>query len=318
LNLKKNGIHNKSILQTPHKGLASLEACYGADNLDENNTPVKYVTIAPEQPGALDAITELHKRGIIVSLGHTAANYEQAFSGIIAGASMITHLFNAMEPLHHRNPGLFGLLGQSSTSTTTSSSIESKEVPKPFFGLIADGIHLHPSAINIAWNAHPQGCILVTDAMALAGCPDGVYDWTNGSRIRKQGYMLTLEPEGDVHSSSSSSDGESSSPATSTGSNDAGKIAGSSITLIECVNNFWNWSGVGVAQALGAVTATPARMLGLENTKGCLKEGADADLVVLEEVMATGDNYEVRRELVVVQVWKFGKCVFDCSREVEA
>jgi N-acetylglucosamine-6-phosphate deacetylase len=187
---------------------------------------------------------------------------------------MITHLFNAMESLHHRNPGIFGLLGQGADPAQ----------PKPFFGIIADGIHLHPSAINIAWNAHPEGFILVTDAMALVGLPDGVYDWTNGDRIVKKGYTLTL----DGHEN---------------------KIAGSSITLIECVNNFLNWSGVGVAQALGAVTYTPAKMLEIANVKGCLVPDADADLVVLDEVVGTDE----RKELVIEQVWKFGKCVFDTT-----
>jgi len=187
---------------------------------------------------------------------------------------MITHLFNAMQPLHHRNPGMFGLLGQASTP----------EHPKPFFGVIADGIHLHASAINIAWNAHPEGFILVTDAMSLVGLPDGVYDWTNGERIIKSGALLTLE-----------------------GSD---KIAGSSITLIECLNNFLNWSNTSIAAALGAVTTTPAKMLGVGDIKGSLKSGADADLVVLDEVSDSG-----RRCLKVDQVWKFGECVYDSEKK---
>jgi N-acetylglucosamine-6-phosphate deacetylase len=274
LNPQKNGIHNESVLKAPAGGLDALIDCYGANNLNKDNSPVAYVTIAPEQPGALQAIRELRARGILVSVGHTAADYEQAKAAVTAGATMITHLFNAMESLHHRNPGIFGLLGQGADPAQ----------PKPFFGIIADGIHLHPSAINIAWNAHPEGFILVTDAMALAGLPDGVHEWTNGDRILKRGYMLTLEGHDN-------------------------KIAGSSITLIECVNNFLNWSGVGVARALGAVTSTPAKMLGIANTKGSLEPGADADLVVLDEV----DGADGRKELVVEQVWKSGYCVFGAA-----
>jgi N-acetylglucosamine-6-phosphate deacetylase len=111
LNKKKNGIHNKSILQLPDQGIDSLVACYGPSNLDGKSTPVAYVTIAPEQPGALAAIRALRSRGIRVSIGHTAADYEDAQRAVEAGATMITHLFNAMESLHHRNPGMFGLLG---------------------------------------------------------------------------------------------------------------------------------------------------------------------------------------------------------------
>ena len=217
----------------------------------------------------MSSIQALTDRGIHVSIGHSEASYEEAKAGIKAGASMITHLFNAMRPLHHRNPGIFGLLG------TASSSVR-----KPYFGIIADGIHLHPTSIKIAWNAHPNGLILVTDAMRLAGMPDGTYDWTNGSRIIKDGPLLTLEENG--------------------------KIAGSSIQLVDCVTNFLNWTGASVPEALRAVTEAPAKMLGIENVKGTLKEGADADLVVLDLQEMMGGE----KKLVVDEVWKFGTKVF--------
>lgn len=228
----------------------------------------KLVTLAPELPGALDCIRALTSNNIIASIGHSEASYEEARAAISAGASMITHLFNAMRPLHHRNPGIFGLLGTASLSPG-----------KPYFGVIADGIHLHPTSVKIAWNAHPDGFILVTDAMALAGLPNGTYDWTNGSKIVKNGSMLTqLE---------------------------TGKIAGSSISLVECVTNFLNWSGASVPEAVKAVTSTPARMLGLEGVKGSLEAGADADIVVLDlEQAADG-----ARTLAIEQVWKFGNLV---------
>lgn len=181
---------------------------------------------------------------------------------------MITHLFNAMRPFYHRNPGIFGLLGQS-------------ERRRPYYGVIADGIHLHPTSIKIAYNAHPEGLVLVTDAMRLCGLPDGVYEWTNGERIVKTGARLTLE-----------------------GSD---KIAGSSATLIECVNNFRRWSGASTAQAINAATAVPARLLGMQGVKGSLDAGADADLVVLGE---SEDDYS-GNTLTVDQVWKFGAKIFD-------
>jgi len=264
LNPSKNGIHNASVLQEPSNGLPDLADCYGSNNL-ESPSPIKLITLAPELSGALTSIQALTDRGIQVSIGHSEASYEEAKAGIKAGASMITHLFNAMRPLHHRNPGIFGLLG------TASSSVR-----KPYFGIIADGIHLHPTSIKIAWNAHPDGLILVTDAMRLAGMPDGTYDWTNGSRIIKDGALLTLEENG--------------------------KIAGSSIQLVDCVTNFLNWTGASVPEALKAVTETPAKMLGMEDVKGTLKEGADADLVVLDLQDVAGGE----KKLVVDEVWKFG------------
>ncbi|KAF2473254.1 n-acetylglucosamine-6-phosphate deacetylase-like protein [Lindgomyces ingoldianus] len=271
INPNKNGIHNVSVLRTAPNGLTDLATCYGATYL-QTPSPIKLLTLAPELPGALSCVESLTSLGITVSIGHSDASYEEAKLGIKSGATMITHLFNAMKPLHHRNPGIFGLLG------TTSSSIRTK----PYFGIIADGIHLHPTSIKIAWNAHPEGLILVTDAMRLAGMPDGTYDWTNGSRIIKKGALLTLEENG--------------------------KIAGSSIKLIECVTNFLNWTGASVPEALKAVTETPAKMLGLQDVKGTLKEGADADLVVLN-MQDTGVGQD--KKLVVDQVWKFGEKVFE-------
>ncbi|KZM28376.1 N-acetylglucosamine-6-phosphate deacetylase [Ascochyta rabiei] len=270
MNPTKNGIHNAAVLREPVHGISDMADCYGAANIG-HNSPIKLVTLAPELSGALSSIQALTESGIRVSIGHSEATYEEAKSGIKAGASMITHLFNAMRPLHHRNPGIFGLLG------TPSSSIR-----KPYFGIIADGIHLHPTSVKIAWNSHPDGLILVTDAMRLAGMPDGTYDWTNGSRIIKQGPLLTLEENG--------------------------KIAGSSIQLVDCVTNFLNWTDASVPEALKAVTETPAKMLGMEDVKGALKEGADADLVVLD---LQDGAVEGEKKIVIDQVWKFGKKVFD-------
>lgn len=120
--------------------------------------------------------------------------------------------------------------------------------------------------------------------------PDGVYDWSNGARIVKKGAMLTLEENG--------------------------RIAGSCIELVECVSNFIEWTGVGVAEALRCVTEVPARLLGLVGAKGSLDEGSDADLVVLDHVDVDEGGGEVgmvsarKKKLVVEQVWKFGRRVF--------
>lgn len=270
----KNGIHNLSVLRTAPNGIADLEDCYGASNMQSSVSPIRLITLAPELPGTLSTIPSLLARNISVSIGHSSATFETARAATDAGATMITHLFNAMAPLHHRNPGIFGLLGTPSPQ-------------KPFFGLIADGIHLHATTVKIAWHAHPHGAILVTDAMALAGLPDGTYDWTNGSRILKRGPFLTQQ--------------------------ETGRIAGSAVSLVECVNNFRAWTAASVPEALRAVTETPARMLGLEGVKGALRPGADADLVVLGEE----EGAEGTTTLRVEQVWKFGEKVFDDSEPVK-
>jgi len=273
----KNGIHPVEVLTPAINGFSDLEDMYGASNINPTLSPsgtllpakIKKITAAPEVAAMMRTIPEITARGIVYSIGHTEATYEEASAAVAAGATMITHLFNAMRPLHHRNPGVFGVLGIA------------ESLPRPHFGIIADGIHLHPTSIKIAFNAHPEGFILVTDAMHLVGLPDGVYDWGNGERIVKRGSELLLEG--------------------------TDKIAGSSIALIECVSNFLNFSGATVPQALKAVTATPAAMLGLSGVKGSLESDADADLVVLEEEVDVGG----KRRLRIDQVWKFGSKVFD-------
>ncbi|USW55091.1 Putative N-acetylglucosamine-6-phosphate deacetylase, metal-dependent hydrolase [Septoria linicola] len=264
----KNGIHSVEVLQCAEQGFTDLEACYGKQNLSHDGSgPIRMITAAPEVPGMASLIPKLASRGIIFSIGHTEATYEETSEAIRGGAKMITHLFNQMPALHHRNPGPFGVLGRA------------EDIKRPYFGIIADGIHLHPTTVNIAWNAHPEGFILVTDAMKTVGQPDGVYEWTNGDRFVKKGSVLTL-------------DGTE-------------KLAGSCASLVECVSNFWGWSGCTVPEAIASVTSTPARMLGLESVKGSLNEDADADLLVLSEA---GEGSERRFE--VEKVWKFGTLVY--------
>ncbi|KAL2869939.1 N-acetylglucosamine-6-phosphate deacetylase [Aspergillus lucknowensis] len=269
----RNGVHKFEVLRsatTPD----DLAACYGHENLYGDSKTVRMITAAPEVGNMLETIPHIASQDIIYSIGHSDATYEQALTATHQGATMITHLFNAMRPFYHRNPGIFGLLGH-----------QSYHPLRPFYGIIADGIHLHPTSIRIAYNAHPDGLILVTDAMKLCGLPDGVYDWTNGERIIKTGARLTLE-----------------------GSD---KIAGSSATLIECVNNFRRWSGASTAQALNAASATPARLLGLQGVKGSLDSGADADLIVLSD---EDDPYS-GPTLTLNQVWKRGSKIYDSSKD---
>jgi N-acetylglucosamine-6-phosphate deacetylase len=113
---------------------------------------VKVVTLAPEQPLAADAIRLLVAQGVLVSLGHSTATHEQALAGADAGARLVTHLFNGMGPLHHREPGLLG-----------AALSDDRLTPS----LIADGVHVHPAALRAAARAKgPGGWILVTDAVA--------------------------------------------------------------------------------------------------------------------------------------------------------
>ena len=150
LNPKKKGAHNPDYLRRPD--LAAV-----ADWSPK--TGVRLVTLAPELPGALEVIAALSSRGVLVSEGHTMANYDQAVAGFDAGARFGTHLFNAMPALGHRDPGLPGALLTDDRVTV---------------GFIADGVHTHPSVIKLVWRVlGSERLNLVTDAMAALGMPAG-------------------------------------------------------------------------------------------------------------------------------------------------
>lgn len=147
------------------------------------------ITLAPELPGALSTIRALSSLGLKISIGHTRATYEETVTAIKAGATMLTHLFNAMPALHHRDPGPFGAITLAKDGANT---LHLSSAQRPYFGIIADGIHLHPASVSLAYSAHPRGFILVTDAVKFMGSADGEHDWNNGQKVLKAGAKLTL------------------------------------------------------------------------------------------------------------------------------
>ena len=152
LNPLKKGAHHPNHLRQPDlNAVADWSPAAG----------VRLATLAPELPGALDVIAALSARGVLVSLGHSMATYDQAAAGFEAGARGGTHLFNAMPAWGHRDPGLAGALLTDERLTV---------------GFIADGIHTHPAVIKLVWRALGSGRLaLVTDAMAALGMPPGRY-----------------------------------------------------------------------------------------------------------------------------------------------
>jgi N-acetylglucosamine-6-phosphate deacetylase len=151
LNPRKHGAHDPGYLRLPE---ANLTQNWSVKN------GVRLVTIAPELPGALLLIRTLTSRGIAVSAGHSCASITEAQAGFEAGIRYVTHLFNAMTPLHQRQPGL-------AVAALNEACIH--------IGLIADGAHVHPELIRMVWKLAPTRLNLVTDAMAALGKPPGVY-----------------------------------------------------------------------------------------------------------------------------------------------
>jgi N-acetylglucosamine-6-phosphate deacetylase len=120
---------------------------------------IRLVTLAPETEGALELITALRARGITVSVGHSNATTAEMCAGVQAGATHVTHLFNAMRELHHREPGPIGV-----GLTDDALSVE----------IICDGHHLHPRAVDLTFRAKPDGkVVMVSDAVAALGLPEG-------------------------------------------------------------------------------------------------------------------------------------------------
>jgi N-acetylglucosamine-6-phosphate deacetylase len=148
------GAHPRGAIEEAESARGAIEALIAAG-------AVRLVTLAPERPGALEMCRSLAARGVSVSLGHTDATWAEMRAGIDAGAVMVTHLYNAMSPFHHREPGAVG----------TALSDDRVAV-----GIIADPIHCHPAALRLALAAKGPGRVaLVTDAMAAAGMPPGEY-----------------------------------------------------------------------------------------------------------------------------------------------
>lgn len=231
-NLAKKGAHNPALVRS-EIDLAVLDSYAGSPL-------VKIVTLAPELPGALEAIDLLCKKGILVSAGHSNATFDQAQAGFQAGIGWGTHLYNAMSEFKQREPGLPGALLTAPIAC----------------GLIADGIHVHPAALRVAWlSKGSQGITLVTDCMAAMGMAPGVY------RLGTAG-AVTVD-----HSTARLADGT---------------LAGSIATMEQCVRLMHTLSGCSLADALIMASTTPANLLGLAS-KGRLAPGCDADLVVLDE-----------------------------------
>ncbi|MDR6879180.1 N-acetylglucosamine-6-phosphate deacetylase [Bacillus sp. 3255] len=142
---------------------------------------VKQLTLAPEGEGAHAMIAWLREHGIVAACGHTDASYADIQSAVDAGLSHAVHTFNAMKPLHHREPGTVG-------AVLTDDRISGE--------VIADGIHVHPAAIRLLVKAkQPHGLLLITDAMSAAGLGDGQYD-LGGQAVTVQGGVARLTEGG--------------------------------------------------------------------------------------------------------------------------
>jgi N-acetylglucosamine-6-phosphate deacetylase len=206
---------------------------------------LRVITLAPELPGAFGVIEAAARVGVTVAVGHTDATADVTLAAIDAGATHATHLFNGMRPPHHREPGAAGALLDRAAVTCE---------------VIADGVHLHDITVRLtARAAGPGRLVLVSDAMAAAGMPDGRYQLGSMRVTVAGGVARLLEDSGQ-----------------------AGAIAGSTATLASVVRHAIA-AGLPVPDAAAAASTTPARVLGLAGRTGALRPGLAADLVVCDD-----------------------------------
>ena len=199
---------------------------------------IRLLDIAPELPGAVEFIEKASKL-CHVSVAHTSANFDQATAGFEAGADHVTHLFNAMPPMAHRDPGVVG------AAQDKASYVE----------IISDGVHLHPAIVRTVFRLFGDDRVcLISDAMRACGMPDGEYS-LGGQKVFMNGGKATLED---------------------------GTIAGSATVLAECVRRAVSF-GVKLESAIKAATINPAKSADLYDVVGSLKEGKQADVVVLSK-----------------------------------
>jgi N-acetylglucosamine-6-phosphate deacetylase len=233
--------HQKRGVQPPEHLLAPSIATF--DRLiDAAHGHVRLMTIAPELPGAIELTAHATSRGIRVSVGHSNATASETRAAIAAGAVSATHTFNAMRPLDHREPGILG-------TVLTNDDLYAE--------LICDGVHTDPEIVRLWWKAKgPDRSILVTDAMAAAGMPEGEYQ-LGGFPVHVESGRATAR----------------------------GVLAGSVLTLDRALANFIQFTGANIEQALPLLSSNPAAMTGLAHRAGSLAPGKSANFVAVD---ATG------------------------------
>ena len=230
---KKVGAQNPEYVQAPNIEMFS--------HLQERAKGlIKLVDIAPEEPGALEFI-EAVKGSAHVSLAHMCATYDDALAAYKAGATHLTHLYNAMPGLAHRAPG------------PIAAAADSEGV---FAEIIADGVHIHPSMVRLAFRIFgAERMVLISDTVA-AGLPEGSKADLGGQTILVGANVATLE--------------------------DGTTLAGSIRSLAACVQVAVTQMNIPLADALRAATLNPARAIGVDNVCGSLEPGKVASCVIID------------------------------------
>lgn len=230
----------------PKTAIRNYDATQGEAVFSRFGNWIWMVTLAPEMPGAARLLEELAKRGIVAALGHSQASAEETEAAIQLGARHVTHLFNAMKPLHHRDPGLLGVALSDDRLSCD---------------LICDGVHLDPRIVRLAAAAKREKLVLITDRIELCGrkTENAPGDSDGFGAVHDDGTALRLQD---------------------------GRLAGSSLGMDRAFRNAQSFGAMRLLEAVAACTLRPARVLGIEAERGTLRPGARADFVLLDSAGA--------------------------------
>ena len=258
--ITRQGAHTQSLMRTDKASEDCLEAMYGKANMRH----IRVITAAPEIEGMTAALDYIHRNhpNIVLSAGHSSASFDAAYAATQHGVTLLTHLFNAMVPFTHRDPGIVGLIGTN----------DKRLLSALHYSLITDDIHTHAASVRIAYQCHPAGCVIITDAMAAMGLPP-----SSAYHIGQQAVDVRVE-KGKKRAVVRGSD----------------VLAGSVATMDECVREMWKATGCSIVEALESGSRHAAEVL-RERRKGRLDVDCDADVLLVDD------------ELNVLGVWIGGE-----------
>lgn len=201
---------------------------------------LRIMTMAPELRGSMDIVRGIVDRGIVASLGHSNASYEETLGGFDAGISHVTHIFNAMPSLHHRKPGPLLAIFESDQVTVQ---------------IISDGVHLHPDIVKFLYRTiGEQRCICITDGIQAMGMPEGTYVYDGREYESKEGTARYRD----------------------------GTLIGTALGAGEIALRFMEFTDCSLETAIRTITRNPAQLLGIDDKKGSIEVGKDADIVVMD------------------------------------
>ena len=222
-----------------------------ADFVKEYSDVIRVITLAPEEDDAdFSAIKRITtETDVVVSMGHTSADYDTAVAGVKAGVRHATHLFNAMTPLTHRGPGVVG------------AALNCDEVSTE---LIVDTHHVNAALFDTVYKLQGRKLCIITDCLPAGGLPEGEYT-LGGAKIIYKNDLCRLED---------------------------GTIAGSVLKLNKGVWNVYNNSKIPLNECVNCASLNPATTLGIQDKKGSIKVGKDADIVILD------NEFNVRKTII--------------------